>query len=202
MVAALIGTASADLKIVTVDVQNVFKDYYKTHEAQKELDGHRAKFGEENNKRLEKIQVIEKELQDLKKQIEDPSISESNKQKLTGQFQIKNSEGVALDQERRTYIERQNRSIGEHMKKKMEDIVNDIYKVTEDKARENNYDLVIDKSARTITQTKSVIYAKENLDITADVLKVLNADAPAGFDPSKSPAPTIPAAAEPAPAAQ
>lgn len=194
VVAALVGTASAELKIATVDVQKVFKDYYKTHDAQKELDGQREKVQAENNKRIEKIQEIEKELNDLKKQIEDPSISEANKQKLTGQFQIKNSEGVALDQERRVYLERQNRALGEHMKKKMTDIVAEINAVTDEKARENNFDLVLDKSGLTIAQTRIVMYSKENFDITDSVLKVLNASAPEGFDPSALPAPKVPAA--------
>lgn len=198
LAAALIGTAGAELKVATVDVATVFKDYYKTHDAQKELDAQREKVQGENNKRLEKIQEIEKELNDLKKQVEDPSLSEAGKKKIAEEYQIKNSESVALDQERRTYLERQNRALGEHMKKKMKDIVDEINKVTEEKARENNYDLVLDKSGLSMAQTKVVMYGKDNLDITTEVLKVLNASAPAGFDPTKAPAPTVPAAEVPA----
>ncbi|MEG2248749.1 MAG: hypothetical protein RSB88_07540, partial [Akkermansia sp.] len=100
----LVATANAELKIATVDVQKLFKDYYKTHDAQKELDGERAKVQENSNTRVAKIQAIEKELQELKKQIEDPSISEKAKKELTDQFQLKNNEGVALDQERRQFL--------------------------------------------------------------------------------------------------
>ena len=35
---ALSATANAELKVATVDVQKLFADYYKTHEAQAEVD--------------------------------------------------------------------------------------------------------------------------------------------------------------------
>lgn len=191
VVASLVGVAgAAELKVATVDVQKVFKDYYRTHEAQKVLDGSRVQVQEENKKRIEKIQEIETALGNLKKQIEDPSTSDTNKKKLEGEFQVKSTEAVALDQERRGFLDRKNRALGELMKAKMTEIVGEINKVAEDKARENGYDLVIDKSGLTFAQTKVVLYAKDSLEITDTIIKVLNADAPEGFDPNK--APTVP----------
>ena len=35
---AFSATANAELKVATVDVQKLFADYYKTHEAQAEVD--------------------------------------------------------------------------------------------------------------------------------------------------------------------
>ncbi|MEG0333355.1 MAG: OmpH family outer membrane protein [Akkermansia sp.] len=196
----LVATANAELKIATVDVQKLFKDYYKTHDAQKELDGERAKVQENSNTRVAKIQAIEKELQELKKQIEDPSISEKAKKELTDQFQLKNNEGVALDQERRQFLERRNRSLGEQMKVKLTAIVEEINKVTNDAAQKGEFDIVFDSSAQAMSQTKVLMFAKDKFDITPKVMKALNADAPKGFDPSKSatPAPVAPAAAAPA----
>ena len=194
---SLVASASAELKIATVDVQKLFKDYYKTHEAQKELDTARTEVQAKNNERVAKIQAIEKDLKELKKQVEDPAINEKSKKDLADQFQLKNNEGVALDQERRQYLERRNRALGEQMKVKLTGIIEQINKVTTDAAKKGGFDIVFDSSAQAMSQTKVLMFTKEGFDITPSVMKELNASAPKDFDPSKSvaPAPQVPAAA-------
>lgn len=195
---AMIASASAELKVATVDVQKLFKDYYKTHEAQKELDTARQEVQNKNNDRVAKIQLIEKDLKELKKQIEDPAVNEKNKKELTDQFQLKNNEGVALDQERRQFLERRNRALGEQMKVKLTSIVEEINKLTNDAAKKGGYDIVFDSSANSMSQTKVLMFSKPGFDITPSVMKELNASAPKGFDPAKAPAsvPANPAATE------
>lgn len=39
---ALSATANAELKVATVDVQKLFADYYKTHEAQAEVEDRKS----------------------------------------------------------------------------------------------------------------------------------------------------------------
>lgn len=46
---ALSATANAELKVATVDVQKLFADYYKTHEAQAEVDKAAQTVQETNN---------------------------------------------------------------------------------------------------------------------------------------------------------
>ncbi len=52
---ALSATANAELKVATVDVQKLFADYYKTHEAQAEVDKAAQTVQETNNTRAETI---------------------------------------------------------------------------------------------------------------------------------------------------
>lgn len=183
---AMTGSASAEGdKLVTVDVQKLFKDYYKTHEAQKELNTFRARIQTENTERIEKIQAIEKELNDLKKQIEDPSLSEKKKQELTEKFRLKTADGMALDKERREYLERRQKSLQEQMGQKMRLIVEEINKIVEEKARQADYDFVFDASALSAAQTKVIMFCKDKFDVTPEIMKDLNKEAPAGFDPSK-----------------
>lgn len=203
LVTALVGIAGAELKVATVDVQKVFKDYYKTHEAQKEMDAMRQDVYSDVNKRVERIQAIEKAIGEIKKQIEDPATSDATKQQLHQDFNEKSNEGVSLDKERREFLERKNQVLGQEMKKKLTDIIAEIRKATEDEARKSNFDLVFDKSGLAVSQTPLVMFAKDEMEITASVIKVLNANAPEGFDPEKAPTPTVPvpvAGETPAPA--
>ena len=69
-----ISVHAQKLNIATVDMQELFKEYHRTNEAQKQINVERARIQKENNERLARIRQLENELQTLKKQLEDPSI--------------------------------------------------------------------------------------------------------------------------------
>ena len=96
------GAATAQkLNIATVDMQQLFKEYHRTNEAQKQINVERARIQKENNERLARIRQLENELESLRKQLEDPAISDQKKQELFKDWQMKQQEGIALDRERR-----------------------------------------------------------------------------------------------------
>ena len=78
-----------------------FKQYYRTNEAQKQINVERARIQKDNNERLSRIRELETSLGNLRKQLDDPAINDSKKQTLFKEFQTKQQEGVALDRERR-----------------------------------------------------------------------------------------------------
>ena len=83
--ASLVSMSSAQenkLKIATVDMQELFKQYHGTEKAQKQFNTERARVQKDNNERLARIRELETNLGNLKKQIEDPSINDSKKQAL------------------------------------------------------------------------------------------------------------------------
>lgn len=73
---ALSATANAELKVATVDVQKLFADYYKTHEAQAEVDKAAQTVQETNNTRAETIKKMEADFNDMVKQLQDPMLNE------------------------------------------------------------------------------------------------------------------------------
>jgi outer membrane protein len=190
LAATLIGTASAQdtkIKIATVDMQELFKQYYRTNEAQKQINVERARIQKENNERLARIREIEENLGTLKKQIEDPSTSDSKKQSLFKDWQVLQQEGVALDRERREFLQRRNQALNENMLQRMKGILEEIRKLVEVQAKTDNYDYVFDKSGLSTSQVPFLLYTKDATDITAQLLKDLNKDAPADFTPEDVP---------------
>lgn len=167
------------LKIATVDMQTLFKQYHRTNEAQKEINVERAKIQQNNNERLETIRSLEDELQGLRKQLDDPSISDKKKQDLFKNFQMKTQEGVALDRERREFLQRRNTALNEKMVQKMRGILEEIRKLVEDRAKSDDYDYVFDKSGLSTSQVPFLLYTKDATDITGGLLGQLNKDAPA-----------------------
>lgn len=166
------------LKIATVDMQTLFKQYHRTNEAQKEINVERAKIQQNNNERLETIRSLEDELQGLRKQLDDPSISDKKKQDLFKNFQMKTQEGVALDRERREFLQRRNTALNEKMVQKMRGILEEIRKLVEDRAKSDDYDYVFDKSGLSTSQVPFLLYTKDATDITGGLLDLLNKDAP------------------------
>ncbi|MFP6895324.1 MAG: OmpH family outer membrane protein [Roseibacillus sp.] len=167
------------LKIATVDMQTLFKQYHRTNEAQREINVERAKIQQNNNERLETIRSLEDELQGLRKQLDDPSISDKKKQDLFKNFQMKTQEGVALDRERREFLQRRNTALNEKMVQKMRGILEEIRKLVEDRAKSDDYDYVFDKSGLSTSQVPFLLYTKDATDITGGLLEQLNKDAPA-----------------------
>ncbi len=201
LAASLIAVAPAaqegKLNIATVDMQELFKQYYKTNDAQKQINVERARIQKDNNERLQRIRELEETLGNLRKQIDDPAINDSKKQSLFKEWQGQQQEGTALDRERREFLQRRNQALNEKMVQRMKGILEEIRKLVEEQAKVDNYDYVFDKSGLSTSQVPFLLYTKDATDITAGLLKTLNKDAPAeSLSAPGDPKPEIP---QPAP---
>jgi outer membrane protein len=183
-----VAVAQADLKVATVDMQSVFNDYYKTHEANAEIAKVKEEIQKDVNTRAENLKSLQGELQAIKKRAEDPSMSEAGRKSAAQDFELKRGEAVAVEQDIRSFVERRQRALQELQAEKVKAIIADISKVINDKAASDGYDFVLDTSAPAITQTKVLLFSKPNFDITPVILKAVNATAPEGFDPKAAPA--------------
>jgi len=196
LAATFITAAAAQdrkLSIATVDMQELFKQYYRTNEAQKQINVERARIQKDNNERLTRIRELEESLSNKRKQLEDPSINDSKKQSLFKEWQMEQQEGIALDRERREFLQRRNQALNEKMVQRMKGILEEIRKLVEEQAKADNYDYVFDKSGLSTSQVPFLLYTKDATDITAGLLKDLNKDAPAGSLPTEGePKPEIP----------
>ncbi len=181
LAAVLSGAAAAQegkLKIATVDMQQLFKEYHRTNEAQKQINVERARIQKENNERLARIRELDTELQNMRKQLEDPSLADSRKQTVFNEWQMKQQEAVALDRERREFQQRRGQALNEKMVQRMKGILEEIRKLVEEQAKKEDYDYVFDKSGLSTSQVPFLLYTKDATDITAVLLKDLNKDAP------------------------
>ena len=132
----------------------------------------------------------------IRKQLEDPAINDSKKQSLFKEWQMQQQEGIALDRERREFLQRRNQALNEKMVQRMKGILEEIRKLVEEQAKVGNYDYVFDKSGLSTSQVPFLLYTKDATDITAGLLKDLNKDAPADSLPAEGdPKPEIPAPA-------
>ena len=88
-------------------------------------------------------------------------------------------------------FERQAQTTLANQRQQMRDkILAEIQTVVNEKAKAGGYALVIDKSSQATSLTSVLVYSAPEIDLTADVLKQLNAGAPIDM-PAASPAPAV-----------
>jgi outer membrane protein len=172
------GAQESKLKVATVDMQQLFAKYHRTEELQKEVNADKSEIQKTDNDRLVRIREIQSSLEKLKKQIEDPSVNDTKKQALVKDFQMQEQEGIALDRERREFVERRSRALQESVGQRSQAIIADLRKLIDAEAQKQNFDIVLDKSQNS-AQSPIVLFSKDSFEITAVILKDLNKDAPA-----------------------
>lgn len=179
--ALMVGASAAQQagpKVATVDMQELFRQYYRTNEAQNQINVERARIQKGNNERLERIRELDTALETLRKQLEDPAINDTRKQALYKDFQTQQQDAIALDRERREWLQRRNLALNDTMMDRMKGILAEIRKMVEEQAKTDDYDYVFDKSGLGSTQVPILLFSKDASDITASLLKDLNKDAP------------------------
>ncbi|GAA4585747.1 hypothetical protein GCM10023107_01680 [Actinoplanes octamycinicus] len=178
----MIGLSSVnaeDLKIASVNVQKLFNEYHMTKKVQAQVKVDQERIQKDNASRLEHIRGLQTEIEKLSKQRSDATISDKKRLELEREIKLKVSEGNAADNERRQWLQRQNKALGEQVSEEQRAIIEKIQEKIADYAREQDLDLVIDKSARSASRTEVFAFTKDKFDVTPVLLEGLNADAPA-----------------------
>lgn len=179
---SLMSAAQAQLKIATVDMNKLFEGYHKTDVAQKQINIERARVQKENDERLTKIRELETAIKDLRKKLEDPTVGDKKRQELGKSFEEKRQEGIALDRERREYLQRRNAALMEKTRQDMKVILDEINEVIEVASKADNYDYVFNKTASGANQVPFLLYSKDAVDITESLSAKLNEGAPAASE--------------------
>lgn len=179
---ALVATAQAEIKVATVNMTELFTLFHKRFDTEDRLKAEQTKIKTELENRTKKLkELVEKDKAVVAKN--DPSLSEGARQQLQKQHAGLQNQIQAYQQELRTYAERRELAFREMLKRDMSLLFTELQAKVEEVSSKGGYDLVIDSSAVNARGTKIFPYTKASYDISEEVLKALNADAPEGFDP-------------------
>ena len=188
LLAFLGGTALAQTRIATVDLSSTFTNYYKFKLAQANIQDRATQLSKDDKSMKDELQKGSDELKLLQQQANDQAVSaeERDRRNQAAADKLKQLE------DRRSAIdlfERQAQTTLANQRQQMRDkILAEMQTVINEKAKAGGYALVIDKSAQSTSLTSVLVYSVPEVDLTADVLKQLNAGAPIDV-PAPSPAP-------------
>jgi outer membrane protein len=177
---------SGRLKIATVDMQALFKDYGPTKTTLATFEEEKAGVTKQAMERKTRLDEAKVELDNLQKQLGDPSVADTKKQALYTDRQVKQQQFEALQREAEEFVQRKQRALQEQLQLRIKDILEGIRGKVQKYAETEGYDYVLDKTGTSTSQVPVLLYTKDATDITDVLLKTLAEEAPA---PEKAPAP-------------
>jgi outer membrane protein len=167
------------LKIATVDMQQVFRDYHRTIALQKEQHADVARVQKDSEDRLTRIRELRTQIEALDKQLADPALSASRKQTLADERLAKTQDGIALDRERQEFLKLRHTALQEKSAEHARALLEEIRTCVIAKAKSEGLDYVFDKSATGPLQTAFFLHTPDAADMTGEIIAHLNRDAPA-----------------------
>jgi len=147
---AVFGAQAAEKKIVFVDLSRIFDEYNKTKDFDTLLEEKHDGYQKERQKKLDAVRGDEGKLAMLK---------EEEKKKLQEKIDKAKSELLEFDRVRQTDLRKER-------DEKIREILLEIEKVVREFAEQEKYDLILND--------KVLIFGNETLEITDQVIKLLN----------------------------
>jgi len=166
--------AQQRLKIATVKMEKLFNEYHKTAEVQRDVNIERARIQKDNNNKLSGIREIDARLQEIRDQLSSANLGEKQRRSLNEESRRLAQDGKSKERERTEYLERKNRALTEKMRKKMRGILVEIQRSVNERAKEGNYDFILDASGKSNQGIPFVIHARETTDLTDSLIEEIN----------------------------
>jgi outer membrane protein len=179
------GSALAQTKVATVDMDKVFNNYWKTKQAQAAIDNNLSQLDKDDKSMREVLQKATDEYQQLLDQANDPAISAEERARrkqaaAEKQKQLEDRRAAIAQYEQTAQANINNQR--QHMSDKIRD---DIQSHVNAAAKAGGYAIVLNTATQKITLGSAqftipspVVYSVSDIDLTDEVLKQLNAGAP------------------------
>jgi outer membrane protein len=175
------------LKIGTIDMNRAFKEYNKTKDAETKINEAKNAAKKEYDDRAEAYKKALDEINKLNQQLDAPALSADAKTAKAKERDDKISSIKTMEREINEFRQTRERQLQEQALRMREGIVKEISDVVMDKVKNNNFDIVFDKSGMSLNGVPIMMYSRENYDFTSDVVAVLNKPGRA-TEPAASPA--------------
>lgn len=187
------GTLAGEFKVAVVDAGRLLKQYHKTELAESHIKEQLEDFTAERDKLLAEVKRLRTEFEALHSEAQNKALTEEARDKRQEQAEDKLREALAAENAlREKAASRRKQLEGEGRRMQME-LVRAIRKAVETCAAREGYTLVLDSSGLLANGFECVVHYDPALDITEQVLKVLNAEQPEG-QPKAAEKPKPPAA--------
>src|SRR3984893_14634617 len=166
--------AQGTLKIGTVDMNRAFKEYNKTKDAEAKINDAKNQAKKEYDDRADSYKKALDEINNLNKQLDSPALSAEKKAQTAKDRDEKIANIKNMEREINEFRQTRERQLQEQAMRMREGIVKEITDVVNEKVKANALDLVFDKSGMSLNGVPLLMYSKENVDFTNDVVAVLN----------------------------
>lgn len=174
-----IGSASAqDIKCATVDANKLLTEYHVAKKKIAELRLDRDKYDKEREQRHQKLSDVETKIKALIIKLRGKAMPKSERDTVMMEYEDLVSQHNALNKDLRESDLDQVREIKGAMATATRRLLDEIHVVIHQYAKDHQYNWIIDTSGVSNTQISPLVYARNTTDVTAEILAILNKDAP------------------------
>ena len=168
------GYAQGTLKVGTVDMNRAFKEYNKTKDSEKKINEAKDAAKKEYDDRAENYKKALDEINKLNQQLDSPALSADKKTSMAKDRDDKIANIKNMEREINEFRQTRERQLQEQAMRMRENIVKEITDVIMERVKSSNYDLVFDKTGPSMNGVNVVLYSKDSMDFTTDIITALN----------------------------
>jgi len=161
-------------RIVTVDLNKIFTDYYKTPIASQKLKDTLEQYNKENDEIVAQYRKQVDELNKLREEQDKTEYSTEVREQKKKAFQEKLAETQKTQREIDDFRTSHRQILDQQQQRMRQGIVKEITDVINKEAREAGYTLVFDRSGNSLSQVPVLVYSQDAIDITDDIIKLYN----------------------------
>ncbi|MGA3171903.1 MAG: OmpH family outer membrane protein [Chthoniobacteraceae bacterium] len=172
------ATSHAQVKVGTVDMNKIFSAYYKTKDAEARINEARNSAKQELDEQMDTYKKDLDDINALNDEIAKPELSADAKAAKTKERDDKIQETKSLETQINEFRETREKQLQEQAVRMRNGIVDEITKLVLDKVKQENYDLVMDRSGLSLNGVPILIFAKDGLDFSDDIITELNKNKP------------------------
>lgn len=167
------------MKVGIVDMNRVFAEYYKTKEAEQDVNDQKELAKKELEERNVQYKALIEKYQLLAKQIKDPAITAELRAQKQQEAKGIASEARSLEREKKEFADRRQRMLLTEVDRARKAIIEEIQDLVKATARQRNYDIVFDKSGVGDRGIPFLLHSKDAVDFSKVIIEQLNKGAPA-----------------------
>jgi outer membrane protein len=172
------STSHAQVKIGTVDMNKIFSAYYKTKDAEARINEARNSAKQELDERMDTYKKNLDAINKLNDDLANPALSADGKSAKSKERDDLIQETKNLEREITEFRETREKQLQEQAVRMRNGIVDEITKLVLDRVKTENYDLVMDRSGLSLNGVPILIFAKDGLDFSDDIVVELNKNKP------------------------
>ena len=155
-------------------MNRTFREYNKTKDAEAKINDAKNQAKKEYDERADAYKKALDDINNLNKQLEAPALSADAKAQKAKERDDKISNIKNMEREITEFRQTRERQLQEQALRMREGIVKEITDVVLDKVKASNLDLVFDKSGNSLNGVPVLMYSRDSVDFTNDVITVLN----------------------------
>jgi outer membrane protein len=186
--------AHAQVKVGVVDMDKVFKSYYKTKDAETTINDARSSAKKELDDRMADYSKELDGIKKLEEELSRPELSKASKDDKSKQRDEKIAHIRSTEREIKEFQASREKDLQSQAIRMRNKIVEEIQELIQKEVKADGFSLVLDKSGSSLNGVPIILYSNSDWDFSDKIITELNKNRSSAAPAATAPAATAPAA--------